>query len=285
MSDQNNAGTGNIGAGNYGDHNVGNHNAGDFNYGDFNIGNRNAGDRNIGNWNHGNNNLGHHNFGSWNKGDYNTGLFNTQEQNDFKILNNLCSFRMFNKPFSHKDWDAADKPKWICFTLYGWLIRNDITNREEWDKMVCEYQEAAKRSWDKASDEDKLKIYKLPNFDAKVAQEIFGIDFEAYLESIKPILYNTGRILSAAEHKLLSLITVEHGQKVILNFNFRGYNLEGADCSNIVFIDCQFAYANLTDVDFRCSSLRGADFTGANLSGADFTFADLTGAIGLPIFK
>ncbi len=65
-------------------------------------------------------------------------------------------------------------------------------------------------------------------------------------------------------------------------------NLEGADLSNHAWGEVNFAYSNLSGVNFtgailnranlRHVDLTGADFTGADLSGADFTGADITGA-------
>jgi hypothetical protein len=182
-----NAGVGNAGDRNAGNRNAGDNNSGDNNSGDDNAGNENAGVGNAGNGNAGCWNTGDRNAGNWNKSDGNAGHLNTTQ---------LDEIRVFNKPCSRKDWGNADIPFWMYFVLIKWTGEYNMSDQEKQENpeykttggylKVYDYQEAAKRSWDNASDGDKLRIYKLPNFDAKVAQEIFGIDFEAYLESIKP---------------------------------------------------------------------------------------------------
>jgi hypothetical protein len=169
-----NDGDGNDGDWNFGSWNRGNGNVGFGNYGDHNVGNKNSGDCNSGDCNHGN----------WNKGNYNEGHFNTKC--------NIC-FKVFNKPCSFEVWDAADIPDWMYFNLTEWIGIADMSEQEQLDHPSCKinygylkvygYQDAARLAWDDADIEDKLRIYKLPNFNAKVAQDIFGIDFDAYLES------------------------------------------------------------------------------------------------------
>ena len=41
------------------------------------------------------------------------------------------------------------------------------------------YKEAWQRSWNKASEKDRAKLFELPNFDAEIFKEITGIDVTA----------------------------------------------------------------------------------------------------------
>ena len=147
-----NTGDRNAGYRNTGDRNTGNCNTGDYNTGDYNTGDRNAGDyntgdRNTGGCNTGNRNTGYRNAGDWNKSNRNTGFFNTIDPD----------IQVFNKPCRQKDWENADKPGFIYFDLNG------------------TYEESWRKAYDSASDEEKLLLVKLPNFNAKVFQEISGI--------------------------------------------------------------------------------------------------------------
>jgi hypothetical protein len=184
-----NSGLGNYGYWNSGGWNKGNYNAGCYNYGDKNSGWRNSGYRNSGDNNSGDKNSGYRNSGNWNSGGWNKGNGVVGYCNTVTPDTILA----FNKPCAIEDWDAADKPYWMYFEITEWIDIKYMSKQEQLDHTSCKttggylkvykYQEAARMSWNKTSDEDKLKIYKLPNFDAKVAQEIFGIDFDEYLES------------------------------------------------------------------------------------------------------
>ena len=147
-----NTGNRNAGYRNTGDRNTGNCNTGDYNTGDYNTGDRNAGDyntgdRNTGGCNTGNRNTGYRNTGDWNKSNRNTGFFNTIDPD----------IQVFNMPCRQKDWENANKPGFIYFDLNG------------------TYEESWRKAYDSASDEEKLLLVKLPNFNAKVFQEISGI--------------------------------------------------------------------------------------------------------------
>jgi hypothetical protein len=142
-----NTGSWNTGDMNTGNRNIGNRNTGSWNTGDWNTGNRNTGGWNTGNWNTGGWNTGNCNTGDWNKSNRNTGFFNTIDPD----------IQVFNKPCKREDWENVNKPSFIYFDLNG-------TYRESWRK-----------AYDSASDEEKRLLVKLPNFDAKVFQEISGI--------------------------------------------------------------------------------------------------------------
>ena len=157
-------------------------NSGAGNAGYWNSGDRNSGDRNSGNWNSGNRNSGdwnsgYRNSGDWNSGDRNSGFFNTSTPD---IIN------IFNKPCKHEDWEGAEKPGFIYRVLLTeWILFDDMTDEEkkQWSKAyICNgylkqytYKDAWKIAFDKASEGDIELLKALPNFDAKVFEEITGI--------------------------------------------------------------------------------------------------------------
>ena len=51
-------------------------------------------------------------------------------------------------------------------------IKKDISKEER----IKLYQEAAQKSWKDTTEEDRQLTFKLPNFDADIFYEIFGID-------------------------------------------------------------------------------------------------------------
>ena len=177
-----NIGDYNTGYGNVGDHNIGNSNIGDCNRGYFNLGNRNMGDyntgslntgdcnignNNMGNLNMGDCNIGNNNMGDYNAGDYNRGQFNAGHYNRGHFNTGRCSagffntvndtINVFNKPCKIDVWEQARIPGFMYFDIVG-------TMKESWRK-----------AYDEASEEDKLLLVKLPNFDADVFYEISGI--------------------------------------------------------------------------------------------------------------
>jgi len=169
--------------------NAGSWNSGRGNAGDSNTGSRNSGDSNTGNWNTGNSNVG-----SWNSGRGNVGFFNTIIQKNIMI---------FNKNYDKQEWDNHIKPDWIYFKLLidelEWVNISDMSEQQKVDNpsyyvtngfLLLKkfdytkdevYKKSAQKAWQDASHEDKMLTYQLPNFDADIAQEIFGIDFKAYL--------------------------------------------------------------------------------------------------------
>jgi hypothetical protein len=164
---QRNTGNYNVGDCNTGDYNTGRYNTGDCNTGDCNTGGWNTGDCNTGGWNTGDCNTGYSNTGNYNTGYSNTGNYNTGYSNtgSWNICDRSSGFfntvndtiNVFNKPCKIATWEAANKPSFICFAPVG-------TYKESWRK-----------AYDGASDEDKLLLVELPNFNAKVFYEISGI--------------------------------------------------------------------------------------------------------------
>ena len=72
-------------------------------------------------------------------------------------------------------------------TLTAWVEESDMTDKEKdafpsyattggYLKAYATLEEAWKESWDKASQEDRDKTYKLPNFDPVVFEEVFGFN-------------------------------------------------------------------------------------------------------------
>jgi len=173
-----NTGDWNTGYRNTGDRNTGDRNTGDRNTGDWNTGYRNTGDWNTGYRNTGDRNTGDRNTGDWNTGDRNTGYLNTTEP----------TARLFNKD-SGLSFNNISFPNFFYFELSEWIYGCDMTDEEKTANPSYEcvdgylkahdYQEAWKASWDKADEEDKAKLFKLPNFDAGIFKEISGIDVEA----------------------------------------------------------------------------------------------------------
>ena len=152
-------------------------NTGRGNSGNWNSGNSNSGDRNSGNRNSGNRNSGNSNSGNWNSGDSNSGFFNSQTPD---------TILAFNKPCKRDIWDNAQKPDFIYrVEVPEWISWSETTGQEKIDNknaFVCEgylktlgYKEAWKKAFDSATKEDIKLLKALPNFDAKVFEEITGI--------------------------------------------------------------------------------------------------------------
>ena len=168
-----NSGDWNSGGGNSGGGNSGDWNSGDRNSGDRNSGNRNSGYRNSGNWNAGN-----WNSGDWNLGNWNSGYFNSDEP---------C-LRMFNKMTNYKREDV-EIPSWCYFDLTVWVSHDTASEEEKTEHKneieICggflktlDYKDAWRLAWNKASVDERKKLFKLPNWDNEVFKKITGIDAE-----------------------------------------------------------------------------------------------------------
>ena len=184
-----NTGNGNTGYGNSGDNNSGSCNRGDSNSGRWNSGNCNSGDWNTGycnsgNWNSGNWNSGYSNSGDWNSGNLNSGIFNTSAQ-EYTFA--------FNKLAKKQDLSALPRVHFLYFKLIEWVPKERMSKKEK--KQHPEYattggylkqytyKEAFRKAFEKAkrlSDwpEQLKRLKALPNFDAKVFEEISGIKEE-----------------------------------------------------------------------------------------------------------
>ena len=172
-----NTGNRNTGYKNTGNKNTGNRNTGYKNTGYKNTGDWNTGDWNTGDWNTGDWNAGYKNTGDWNACDKETGFFNSVQSGNVRV---------FNKDCPREEWSAADRPDFLYFDLTEWISDSDMTDQEKTDNPTFEttggylkpygYKEAFQKSWDAAGEEDRAKLFKLPNFDAEVFKEISGID-------------------------------------------------------------------------------------------------------------
>ncbi len=130
---------------------------------------------NTGGWNSGGWNSGGRNTGDWNSGDWNTGFLNTITP---KIL-------IFNKE-TDLPRSEINFPDFFYFILCEWIYLDDMTEEEKKDHCkssvkngylkTYDYKEAWKKSWDNAEEEDRKKVFDLPNFDAEIFEEISGIN-------------------------------------------------------------------------------------------------------------
>lgn len=175
-----NRNTGNLNTGNL---NTGNGNTGDGNTGDGNTGYRNTGDGNTGYRNTGDGNTGDWNTGNWNTGDWNAGFLNTTEPK-VRIFNKDCDIAREDLEF----------PDYFYFDTTEWIPENAMTDEEKKEHETYkttggylrsyEYQEAWRKSWESAGDEDRRKTLKLPHWDNALFLEISGIDVEKELNII-----------------------------------------------------------------------------------------------------
>jgi len=182
-----NTGSWNTGRRNTGGWNTGGWNTGHRNTGNSNTGGWNTGHRNTGNSNTANGNTGYSNTGSWNTGNWNTGNWNVcDRETGFFNTQEIKTIRVFNKDCAVAVWDQADKPCFLHFDLTEWICEGDMTDQEKIDNNTFHitggylksytYKEAFQKSWDEADEEDRAKLFELPNFDAEVFKEISGID-------------------------------------------------------------------------------------------------------------
>ena len=179
-----NSGDWNSGNQNSGDQNSGNRNSGNQNSGNRNSGNRNSGDQNSGDRNSGNQNSGNQNSGIRNSGDWNSGNWNSGSLNS----NTPDTIRIFNREIKRSEWEKANIPDFFYFNLTTFVFEYAMTQEEKeqnkrWENVggylkTLDYKEAWQESYRKASQEDKDKVKKLPNFDADVFFEITGIRVE-----------------------------------------------------------------------------------------------------------
>ena len=193
-SGNHNTGSDNSGDCNSGDCNSGNYNTGNGNSGDWNSGNGNSGDWNSGNsnsgdWNSGNGNIGNYNTGNcnsgnWNSGDNNSGYLNTSTQE-------YCF--IFNKPVEKSVLSITKFPAFMHFTLTEWIPDSKMSQQEKNQHpeyattggylKKYTYKEAFRKSFEVARrkpdwPKQRQLLLNLPNFDAKIFEEISGITTE-----------------------------------------------------------------------------------------------------------
>ena len=177
-----NTGKGNSGYRNSGYRNSGDCNSGDWNSGYCNSGNWNSGYCNSGNCNTGNCNSGDYNSGDWNSCNFSTGFFNSIEQPlyafnkpldvDRCTFNNNIGVRAMKRNYKNNLWiyskymtdeEKVAHPEYK--TTGGYLKTVDF-------KTACSIM------WDNMTDDEKDAVKDIPNFDAKVFEEITGIKVE-----------------------------------------------------------------------------------------------------------
>ena len=138
----------------------------------------NIGTGNTGKSNSGNMNSGDCNSGDWNECNNESGYFNTENGN----------VRLFNKDSGMTNEEFYSRyriPRCLHFALTVWINSKKMTAEEKKDNPKHEtsggylktmgYKESATKSISGASDNDKQLIRNLPNYDADVFEELFGI--------------------------------------------------------------------------------------------------------------
>ena len=192
-----NTGTNNTGYYNSGDYNNGYYNSGDCNSGDYNNGNCNSGNYNSGNCNSGNYNSGDYNNGYYNSGDCNSGYYNSGDRNSGLFNTNEPKMRFFNKDSEYTYSEFSKKFNFVYpdLKICAWINKEDMSDTEKaevsgWSDMggylkTLKYKEAWAEYWGRASKEDKDWFKSLPNFDAKIFEEITGISIESKKDTLK----------------------------------------------------------------------------------------------------
>ena len=117
------------------------------------------------------------NTGDRNTGNRNTGYFNVFTPDQINIFDVLTS---------REDWNNCDKPNFIYFDLTLWVDESKMSQLEKNENdsygnvgvyiKKLDYKESFKSSYEKASKEDRKKIFNIPNFSAEKFLEISGID-------------------------------------------------------------------------------------------------------------
>ena len=173
---------------NSGNRNSGNRNSGDFNSGNFNSGNRNSGysnsgNRNSGNFNSGNSNSGYSNSGNYNSGDYNIGDYNSGNFNSGIFNIDEPTLRMFGKSTEIKLSEFSIP--YIHLPITEWIPDLEMTEQEKKENpkfyvskgylKTNDYKTAWSIAWEQSSETKKQEFLTLPNFDAKIFEEITGI--------------------------------------------------------------------------------------------------------------
>ena len=145
------------------------------NYCDKEHENENTGCNNSGHYNSGHYNSGHYNSGHYNSGDYNSGWFNTDEPN----------MRFFGKESNIKrsEFNVKVHPD---LKICSWIEVKDLPKDEQSESArqmggllkTLTYHEAWREYWNRAKESDKAWFKSLPNFNAKMFEEITGINVE-----------------------------------------------------------------------------------------------------------
>ena len=191
-----NSGYGNSGYGNTGNDNTGNNNGGSRNSGYWNSGNHNTGNNNTGNRNSGDCNSGNHNTGDWNSGsrnsgNWNTGNWNTGNCNSGYLNTSAQKYTfIFNKQVEKSVLAQIKLPSFMFFTLTECVPESKMSQveKEQHPEYATvggylkkyDYKEAFRKSFEEAKrlpdwPRQRQQLLNLPNFDAKIFEEISGI--------------------------------------------------------------------------------------------------------------
>lgn len=210
-----NNGQRNYGWSNDGGHNYGTRNSGHRNYGDNNYGYSNYGNANHGDCNYGHSNLGSYNYGTGNTGfccfgDFNTcsdviGCFNTKKINKgVQFFNKAADIEMFS-------WIQSEARQILSKVPY------DIKMRTAW--------------WESLDDNEKRRIYEIPNFRLDMFCAILNINTQSrewhkYLQDFQKI-YRSIKVERDIDSKekvdRQTFQEVDGEKKVICTFNY-SYN-------------------------------------------------------------
>ena len=154
------------------------------NSGGWNSGDWNSGDWNSGSWNSGNYNTGDLNSGNYNTGNWNAGIFNT----------GACEYTFaFNQLVKKQDLECLPSIPFLRFKLVEWIPEKHMLpeEKEQHPKYATvggylkkyDYKEAFRKSFEEAKrlpdwPEQLKRLKALPNFDARIFEEISGIKEE-----------------------------------------------------------------------------------------------------------
>ena len=154
------------------------------NSGGWNSGDWNSGDWNSGSWNSGNYNTGDLNSGNYNTGNWNAGIFNT----------GACEYAFaFNQLVKKQDLECLPSIPFLRFKLVEWIPEKHMLpeEKEQHPKYATvggylkkyDYKEAFRKSFEEAKrlpdwPEQLKRLKALPNFDARIFEEISGIKEE-----------------------------------------------------------------------------------------------------------
>ena len=164
---------------NSGSYNSGNYNSGNYNSGRYNSGYYNSGRYNSGSYNSGNYNSGHYNSGDDNSGYFNTNtpkvrLFNLDSElefNDERLANIRTIVNKYYKLHfvyvSSKDMTDKEKQDHPYHVTTGGFLRHDTE---------YSYKKSWQNIWSKCSEKERKCFTSLPNFNAKIFEEITGIN-------------------------------------------------------------------------------------------------------------
>ncbi len=181
--------------------NTGNYNSGYRNSGYRNSGDRNSGYRNSGYRNSGDRNSGYRNSGDRNSGDRNSGylnsdtpkvrIFNKDTDINYEDFDSDIFPQFFYFDYNTTEWISEDnmtdeeKQQNPLYNIAWWYLKKLIPNTTDKESKEEWIYKAWRASWDKATDEDRRKVYSIPNWDNEVFKEISGIDVDKELNTPK----------------------------------------------------------------------------------------------------